>query len=98
MPYYLSKQKIEYWFMENDRAKFLLAKLKQGEPVEGKEDTTYDITWIDKYNGKEVRVDKRDSRIIRVVDKQTTRLGENYERFYSLEIEQPEEGAWIEER
>jgi hypothetical protein len=96
MKAYLSKEKIVSWFMKNDRANFLLAKLRNGETVEGKDDTTYNVSWIDEHDGREVRIDKRDSRLIRIIDTQATRLGDGYERFYSLEIEQPEENAWIE--
>jgi hypothetical protein len=93
---YLSKKKIEEWFMENDPEDFLLAKLKDGEEID--ENTRYDVSWIDRYDGQEVFIDKRDNLTIRISESKETRLGKGYESIVSLEIVQPFEDAWIEWR
>lgn len=96
MKAYLSKKKIEEWFMRNRPDELLLAKLKDGEKID--ENTSYDVSWMDRYDGREVLIDERDNLILRVSESKETRLGKGYESIESLAIVQPEEDAWIEWR
>jgi hypothetical protein len=71
----------------------LLAKLKEGEKID--ENTSYDISWIDDFDGFEVVVDKKDPKIIKLTANEETRLGKGYERKTEIQIFQPREDAWI---
>jgi hypothetical protein len=93
---YLSKKKITSWFMENKPGEFLLAKLKHGEKID--DDTRYDVSWIDSYDGREVFVDRRDNLTLRISETRDTRLGRGYESIVSLVVVQPSKDAWIDWR
>jgi hypothetical protein len=93
---YVSKKKIIDWYVKNDPQTLLMIKLRDGERID--EYSSYDSTWMDEFDGYEVEVDKKDPCIVRVYKEQPTRLGEGYERVFTLEINQPEEGAFIEWR
>jgi hypothetical protein len=94
MKAYLNKEKIIAWFMKNSPEDLLLGKLNDGQKID--ENTRYDVSWIDEYDGREVFIDERDKLILKLSDKEETRFGKGYERMVSLHIHQPEENAWIE--
>jgi hypothetical protein len=96
MKAYLSKEKIIAWYFKNDPSSLLIAKLKEGEIVDRR--TSYDTAWIEKYDGKEVFIDKRNELSIMLFENEKNRLGDGYESIVSLEIIQPEPDAWIEWR
>ena len=93
---YISKKKIVEWYVKNDPQTLLMIKLRDGERTG--EDSSYDSTWMDEFDGAEAVVDKNDPCIVRVYRAEPTRLGDGYERIFSLEVHQPEEGAFIEWR
>jgi len=85
MKAYLNKEKIIAWYMKNNPEEFLLAKLNDGQKIN--EDTRYDASWMEEYDGFEVIPDKNDKRILKLVHE------DNNNELY---VHQPEEDAWIE--
>jgi hypothetical protein len=90
---YLNKEKIVAWFLKNNPGDYLLAKLNNGQKID--EETQYDVTWIDYFDGFEVTIDEEDPKILILSTEEETRLGEGYERNSLIRIFQPEEDAWI---
>jgi hypothetical protein len=93
MKAYLNKEKIIGWYMKNNQEEFLLAKLNDGSKINEK--TSYDISWIEKYDNREVSIDEKNKLILIFSDKEETRFGKGYERMVYLQIFQPEENAFI---
>jgi hypothetical protein len=90
---YLNKKKIVRWFLKNNPGGYLLAKLNNGQRID--KETSYDISWIDDFDGLEVTLDEKNPKIIRLSANEETRLGKGYERKTIIQIFQPEEDAWI---
>jgi hypothetical protein len=90
---YLNRKKIVNWYLKNSPNIYLLSKLNHGQKID--ENTTYDVSWIDEYDGMEVSVDERDEKILHLLLKEKNRLGDGYESIISLRIYQPRKNAWI---